>query len=124
MQKLSIIGNVGADAVVKDINGKKVINFPVAVSESREKTTWINCARWVDAGGSVEVAKWLLKGTKVYAEGKPDVQTYVNKENKTAIDFRLSVSFLELLGGAKKEDEKAAPTAENAQDQFKDDLPF
>lgn len=135
MQKLQIIGNLGSDAVVKDINGKKAINFSVAVSESYknkegvkvEKTDWYNCSRWVDAGGSAEVAKYLTKGTKVFAEGKLSAQTYVTKENKTGIDLRLSVSFLELIGGAKKEGETSTATPAQStagNSEVTDDLPF
>ena len=56
MIKLQIIGNLGADCIQKEINGKNVINFNVAHTEKFkdaqgnvvEKTIWANCAYWTD----------------------------------------------------------------------------
>jgi single-strand DNA-binding protein len=49
MIKLQVIGNLGKDAVVNDVNGRKVINFSVAVTErykdaqgaQKDRTVWV-----------------------------------------------------------------------------------
>lgn len=104
MVKLQIIGHLGKDCVVKEVNGKTVINFSVAHSEKfkdatgtpRERTTWVECAFWTDR---TAIAPYLLKGQLVFAEGTPDVEGYLNKENKPAATLRMRVRDIQLLGG-------------------------
>lgn len=104
MIKLQIIGNLGADCIQKEVNGKTVINFNVAHSEKfkdaqgnpKEKTTWVNCAYWTDR---TAVAQYLTKGRTVYAEGTPEVDAYANKEGQPAATLRMRVQTVQLLGG-------------------------
>ncbi len=104
MIKLQIIGNLGADCIQKEVNGKTVINFNVAHSEKfkdaqgnpKERTTWVNCAYWTDR---TAVAQYLTKGKTVYAEGTPDVEAYTNKEGQVAATLRMRVLNIQLLGG-------------------------
>jgi single-strand DNA-binding protein len=105
MIKLQIIGNLGADCIQKEINGKTVINFNVAHSEKfkdaqgnlKEKTIWVNCAYWTDRTG---IAQYLTKGKTVYAEGSPEADAYMNKDNQAAATLRMRVQSVQLLGGS------------------------
>ncbi len=104
MIKLQIVGNLGADCIQKEVNGKNVINFNVAHTEKfkdaqgnlKERTTWVNCAYWTDR---TAVAQYLKKGKQVYVEGSPEAEAYTNKENQPAATLRLRVRDLQLLGG-------------------------
>ncbi len=104
MIKLQIVGNLGADCIQKEVNGKNVINFNVAHTEKfkdsqgalKEKTTWVNCAYWTDR---TAVAQYLKKGKQVYVEGWPDAEAYTNKDNQLAATLRMRVRDLQLLGG-------------------------
>lgn len=104
MIKLQIVGNLGADCIQKEVNGKNVINFNVAHTERfkdgqgnlKEKTTWVNCAYWTDR---TAVAQYLKKGKQVYVEGSPEAEAYTNKDNQPAATLRLRVRDLQLLGG-------------------------
>lgn len=103
MIKLQIIGNLGKDCIVKEINGKNVINFSVAHQEKfkdsqgilKEKTTWVECAYWTER---TAIAPYLKKGQQVYAEGNPEVDAYMNKENQPAATLRMRVMNVQLLG--------------------------
>ena len=105
MIKLQIIGNLGADCIQKEINGKTVINFNVAHSEKfkdaqgnlKERTTWVNCAYWTD---KTAIAQYLLKGKTVYAEGSPEADAYTNKDGQVASTLRMRVQNIQLLGGS------------------------
>jgi single-strand DNA-binding protein len=105
MIKLQIVGNLGKDCIVKEVNGKNVINFSVAHTErykdaqgnQKERTTWVECAYWTD---KTTVAQYLTKGKMVYAEGSPEADGYLNKEQQPAATLRMRVSNLQLLGGA------------------------
>ncbi len=107
MIKLQIIGNLGKDCIVKEINGKHVINFSVAHTErfkdaqgnQKERTTWVECAYWTDR---TAIAPYLVKGTSVYAEGSPEADTYTNKEGQPAATLRMRVQNIQLLGGNKE----------------------
>lgn len=104
MIKLQIVGNLGADCIQKEVNGKNVINFNVAHTEKfkdaqgnlKERTTWVNCAYWTDR---TAVAQYLKKGKQVYVEGTPEAEAYTNKENQPAATLRMRVRDLQLLGG-------------------------
>ena len=104
MIKLQIVGNLGKDCIVKEVNGKNVINFSVAHTErfkdsqgnQKERTTWVECAYWTD---KTAVAQYLTKGKTVYAEGAPEADAYMNKEGQAAATLRMRVQSIQLLGG-------------------------
>ncbi|MEO6329009.1 MAG: single-stranded DNA-binding protein [Ginsengibacter sp.] len=140
MIKLQIVGNLGKDCIVKEVNGKNVINFSVAHTEKfkdsqgnqKERTTWVECAYWTDR---TAVAPYLKKGQLVYAEGSPEADGYTNKDNQVAATLRMRVQNVQLLGSKNEGGQnntpaiaeassgsnydKAGDTAEPA-----DDLPF
>ena len=103
MIKLQIIGNLGKDCTVKEVNGKNVINFSVAHHEKfkdsqgiqKERTTWVECAYWTDR---TAVAPYLKKGQQVFVEGTPEVEGYMNKENQPSATLRVRVQNVQLLG--------------------------
>ena len=104
MVKLQVIGHLGRDGVVNNVNGKAVINFTVAHSEKykdaqgvqKDKTLWVDCAYWTERTG---IAPYLKKGTQVYAEGTPDIRTYTAKDGSQGATLSLRVSSVQLLGG-------------------------
>lgn len=116
MIKLQIVGNLGKDCIVKEVNGKNVINFSVAHTErfkdsrgnQKEKTTWVECAYWTDR---TAISPYLLKGQMVYAEGTPEADGYTNKEGNPAATLRMRVQNIQLLGG-KNEGNNGSPQIE------------
>ena len=110
MIKLQIIGNLGKDCIVKEVNGKNVINFSVAHTErykdsqgnQKERTTWVECAYWTD---KTTVSNYLKKGTLIYMEGKPEAKTYLNDKTKeTVAQLHARVTSLQLLSSNKTEE--------------------
>lgn len=103
MIKLQVIGNLGKDALVNNVNGKNVINFTVAHTErfkdaqgnQKDKTIWVDCAYWTDR---TAVAPYLKKGTQVYVEGQPDVRTYTTQDGRNGATLAVRVSSVQLLG--------------------------
>ena len=99
MIKLQIVGNLGKDCIMKEVNGRNVINFSVAHTERfkdaqgvlKEKTTWVECAYWTDKTG---VAPYLTKGKTVYVEGTPDVESGVPDDPQVNEgDSKVTISF-------------------------------
>ena len=118
MIKLQIIGNLGKDCIVKEVNGKTVINFSVAHTErykdaqgnQKERTTWVECAYWTDR---TAIAPYLLKGQQVYIEGTPDADAYLNKENQPAATLRMRVQNVQLLGSKNSGEGQQANASSN-----------
>jgi single-strand DNA-binding protein len=146
MIKLQVIGHLGKDCVVNNVNGKSVINFSVAHAEKfkdaqgvqRDKTIWVECAYWTDR---TAVAPYLKKGTLVYTEGQPDIRSYATKDGAQGSSLTLRVSNVQLLGGrgenqgsdagasypsqpAYNQPSAQAGTSSNDVTEPSDDLPF
>lgn len=123
MISLSIIGNLGKDAEVKEVNGKKVINFSVCHTQKNKdgssKSTWVECGKWGETTG---VVPYLTKGTKVFVEGVPDLNLYKKNDGEPGGSIRLLVNKIELLGG-QSQDQASAPVAGNAMDASAPELP-
>ena len=103
MIKLQVIGHLGKDGLLKEVNGKSVINFTVAHSErykdiqgvQKERTTWVDCAYWSD---KTAIAPYLVKGQLVYVEGSVEAEAFMNKENQPTATLRMRVTNIQLLG--------------------------
>ena len=142
MIKLQVIGNLGKDALVNNVNGKNVINFTVAHTErfkdsqgnQKDRTTWVDCAYWTDR---TAIAPYLKKGTQVYVEGTPDVRTYTTQDGRNGASLTLRIFNVQLLGSKPNEggsntyqsappayaQTTAAPAAGELTEPL-DDLPF
>ena len=97
MLQLELIGNLGADAQVREVGGKQYITFRAA-STSRhgqaEETTWVAVMYYVNE----KLLPYLKKGVQVYASGDVRISTYTNKDNKTSVDVTLWAKTLQLVG--------------------------
>ena len=105
MLQLSIIGNLGADAQVKDFNGRKAVTFNVAHTDrwsdesgtKHEQTTWVSCILNGDGGNLLQ---FLKAGTTVYAIGAVSTRVYSSpKERKMVAGLNLRIDHIELVGG-------------------------
>jgi single-strand DNA-binding protein len=122
MIKLQVIGNLGKDAVVNNVNGKTVINFTVAHTErykdaqgvQKDRTTWVDCAYWTDR---TAVAPYLKKGTQVYVEGNPDVRTFATQDGRQGAALTLRISTVQLLGSKNTDNNGGGSAHYNAQQQ-------
>lgn len=143
MLVLEVAGNLGADAIIKDLNGQKYIAFSIAHTESykdaqgqrRERTTWVSCLKY----GESPVINYLKKGTRVIVRGDLSAKVYQAGGN-TQAGINCRVRELYLMGGNRPDQTEAtqqavttsaaAPTYAPAQPptyqqpEEVDDLPF
>lgn len=106
MLKVEFVGHIGADAEIKDFNGKRYIAFNVATSERYKdaqgntvsRTTWVSCLK----PGEGSVVGYLKKGTQVYCRGNLSVRTYTGR-NGVEAGINCTVTELELLGSRQDE---------------------
>lgn len=116
MLKLEVIGNLGANAELKEVNGEKFVSFRVAHStrltdkatgEVKESTTWVSCTLNGDGG---RLFPYLAKGQKVYLRGIPTLKLFTSsKDGKQHAGLNLRVSELELCGGTQQREDEDKP---------------
>ena len=127
MLNTQLIGFLGQDAVIHNVNGKQVINFSIAHSESwidaqgnkKEKTVWVNSSYWSD---KTKVAEYLKKGTQVYVEGYPEAKIYNAKDGTPTPQLTLRIKSIQLLGS--KTQQSSAPQTANDITEPLENLPF
>lgn len=118
MIKVEIIGNLGADAQLQQVNGNKFVSFRVAntdkwtdkaTGEISVSTQWVSCSLNGDGGG---ITPYLKKGTKVFVRGNAQFVVYSSaKSRKMEVGINLFVREIELCGSV------AEQTTENAGEQ-------
>ena len=102
MRRIQVIGNLTKDAEVKNIKGDDAISFSVAANDYHkdsqgnkiEKVYYYDCTIWKK---DVRVANYLLKGTKIYVEGTPEVNVYQDKDGNNRGGVRIRVNYFEIL---------------------------
>ena len=103
MLKCEVIGNIGADAEIKEFDGKKYVSFNVAHSEYRkdqsgnrvESTTWVSVL-WYGDGGRLLL--YLKKGVKVFVRGNEYVKTYNGRNGDVHAAINVSATEVQLCG--------------------------
>lgn len=98
MLQTILIGNLGADAVLKEINGKKFISFRVAHSERKQdKVTWVSVLRYAE--NNQAILPYLTKGTQVFVSGEISARAYQNHAGEIVPDLSIMAEKIQLLGG-------------------------
>lgn len=127
MLEITLIGNLGKDAMLKTINGKDYIVFSVCHSEryvdgngqNRDLTTWVSCYKQ----GTGKILNYLRKGTLVFVRGTLSIKVVVEK-GKEYVNINCSVSKIQLLSSSKDTEQTAAVSPEPSPEDDTDDLPF
>lgn len=93
MKTITIIGNLGANAVVRTTSeGKQLMSFNVAVNQGKDlQPIWFNCIGTLRE----KLLPFLVKGQAVCVVGDLNAQVY-----KGDIDLSISIDKCELCGKA------------------------
>ena len=119
--KILLLGNVGKDPEVRDINGGKVVSFTLATTDRAytkqngtqvpEHTDWHNCTCF---GKTADfVANYIRKGSKVFVEGKIRYRSYQDQSGATKWVTEIIVDRLDNL----------TPRADNQQGGYQQQYP-
>lgn len=115
INKVILIGNLGADPESKQINSGMVTNLSLATSEQwtdkqgakQERTEWHKVVLF---GRLAEIAgKYLSKGSKAYIEGKLQTRKWQDQNGQDRYSTEIVGSQLQML---------------DSKSQAEDDLPF
>lgn len=104
MKCITIIGNIGANAVRRVASdGKELMTFNVAVNGSGDSVTWFNCI------GSLreKLLPYLVKGQGVCVMGDLSVSVYNGRP-----DLQVNIDRCELCGAKPEQPSQQAATVE------------
>ena len=100
----TVIGNIGADAQVKNKDGKDFVVFRVAHNEvwtdqagaQHSTTIWVDCIM----NGKPKVTEFLKAGTQVAVIGTTTLRTYSSEKQRAIVaGATIRVDSVQLLGG-------------------------
>ena len=116
LNKVTLIGNLGADPEVRSTNGgNRVANFSLATSrqwtgangEKQEKTEWHTV---VFFGRQAEIAgEYLKKGRQVYIEGRLQTRKWQDKEGQDRYTTEIVADRMQMLGSRESGGASSAP---------------
>lgn len=105
MFKVEVIGNIGADAMIKGEAGKQFISFNVAHTDrwtdggnvTHEQTQWVQC---IINDTASKVLPYLVKGKSVFVRGDARLRVFSSeKERRMVAGITVNVREIELIGG-------------------------
>lgn len=110
MKTIVIAGNIGKDAVTRDVKGDKVTSWSVAVEERQgqdKRSIWFDCTLWGKRGESL--APYLTKGGRVAVSGELSTREH---EGKTYLTVRADQ--VTLLGGKSESGQRDSGQSQGA----------
>lgn len=118
MRKLMLIGNLVKDSEVKNVSGSNLIHFSVCVNDKhtdkhgikQDKAYYYECSLWRE---NTSISEKLKKGTEVYLEGTPELNTWTDKEGNTKASIRVRVDMVRYFG-ARSGNNQNNNTAQNS----------
>ena len=111
VNKVIVLGRIGKIEQKFMTNGKAVVNFSVATSESwtgqqgqkQEKTEWINCVAF-DKKAEV-IFQYFQKGSEIYVEGKFTTRKWQDQSGQDRWTTEVQVREFSFTGGSRVGDQ-------------------
>jgi single-strand DNA-binding protein len=108
---ITIEGNLGADAELKQIHEEqKICEFSVAVNIKRgktERTNWYRCSLWGTRGE--RIVEYLTKGKNVVVSGELNPREYETDAGVKGFSLDLDVSQVSFLNAPKSSSSDSSP---------------
>jgi single-strand DNA-binding protein len=132
VNKVIIIGNVGADPEVRVLDGgNKVASLSVATTERytdrqtntpKEITEWHHVVAWRNTADIVD--RYVKKGSQLYVEGRLRTRDYTDRDGVKRYITEIMADTVRMLGKVldRKENQSSGPAT--ASEFEPDDLPF
>ncbi len=124
VNKVILIGNLGADPEIRHLDGGSTIaRFNIATTETYnnksgervEQTEWHRIEMWDNLAKIAE--QYLKKGSQVYVEGKLRTEAWKDKEGVDRTTLRIRVTNMTLIGGRPEGGGSETPAAADRRQQ-------
>lgn len=114
VNKLILVGRIGQDPEMKQLQNSSVTNFSVATSEKwtdqqgekQERTEWHRVQAWGKLGEIC--AQYLKKGSLVFIEGKLRTRSWETQSGEKRYATEVIANSMQMLGSKSEEQGQAA----------------
>lgn len=132
INKVMLMGHLGADPETRDANGTLIANLSLATSrkykdrngQQVEETEW---HRVVLFGRTAEIAQeWLKKGSCIFVEGRLRTRQYEDRQGQKRFTTEIVCETMQFVNGnrdGQQSHQQSQPAAARQQQSF-DDVPF
>lgn len=132
LNKVMLMGHLGADPETRDANGTLIANLSLATSrkykdrngQQVEETEW---HRVVLFGRTAEIAQeWLKKGSCIFVEGRLRTRQYEDRQGQKRFTTEIVGETMQFVNGnrdGQQSHQQSQPAAARQQQSF-DDVPF
>lgn len=118
MNKAIIVGNLTKDIEVRTAsNNKHVIDFTLAVNESKDVCDYIECVAWENNADNL--AKYVGKGQKVLVEGRIKTNKWQDQNGQNRYKTYLRVDRVEFIASMSNNSSKAETAYSEPKNEFK-----
>ena len=115
INKVILLGRVGRNPEIKDVNGAKVAQFSLATSEkykdrngvTQEKTEWHNIVTWRNTADICE--KYVHSGDQICVEGKIQYRQWETDKGEKRYSTDIVADRIELLSAKGKSQDDDLP---------------
>jgi single-strand DNA-binding protein len=98
LNKVMLIGNLGKDPEIKELDGGKIFaKLSLATNEKykgESKTTWHNIVVWDEKKAEI-LEQYCVKGSKLYVEGKLEMRKWTDKDDIERYAYEVVVGSFE-----------------------------
>lgn len=132
LNKVMLMGHLGADPETRDANGTLIANLSLATSrkykdrngQQVEETEW---HRVILFGRTAEIAQeWLKKGSCIFVEGRLRTRQYEDRQGQKRFTTEIVGETMQFVNGnrdGQQSHQQSQPAAARQQQSF-DDVPF
>ena len=128
VNKVTLVGNLGADPDVRQTKSGIVCNLSVATSHRQKDNAgeWRNATEWHKVIVFDRVAencqKYLSKGRQVYVEGRLQTRSYTGKDGVERKATEIVANQVKFLQNAREDERQVA--VDKAIQKLDDEIPF
>lgn len=105
MNQCNFTGRLTTDPEFKNVNGKSLVNFTLAVQETKDKAFFFGFTAWEKTADLIN--QYCKKGNKILVESQAVQETWDNQEGKKQSKTKFRVNKVEFL------ESKQAPNDNN-----------
>lgn len=100
LNNISIKGNIGKDIELKDVNGKSLATFSIAVNRFDKTTAWFNIEAWGKTAENIHT--FFHKGDSIIINGRLDYNE-VEKDGIKKQYYKIIANEFDFCNGKKSE---------------------